>query len=593
MRYNEVLSPLTSRPKRYDIAAFDIEGVGGEDGFVSGTIYDPASVLHTNNRQHFIDELCSRRYEGWRLYAHYLTYDFGMLLPYLRADYVARLMRGKIFKVVIDIGLRHNVVLADSLGMFANLPLEAVGKAIGLPKYPTPPSLLPAGSKVEEWHCKAHGKLWCERCYNVRDAEIVQKGMAMLQDTLLDLGSDLHNTLASTAMALFRRVYLTEEYKRPPPFRNDFARLGYYGGRVEPYVLGRWQGVNYYDFHSLYPSVMLNQEYPDPNYLRGPCANSDPRYIYEYEGLSEVEVEASPMHIPILPLRARGKLYFPVGRMRGVWTHAELRYALSHGYKLKSVYRTMYSTKTCNPFKPYVNALWTLRQAAKRDGVATELVYKIMLNSLYGKFGQGRHSALETLVEIEDVSEDMPLTGFEIMTILDRLYLRKPVKTVDDPAYVIVPWAAYITSYARMALHRQMEAVDYKVMYTDTDSLFVERPLPTGDGLGQLGAKALDVQAEFLAPKMYRYIGTHGEPIDVCKGVPAEYRAAYFSNKEVEFAKAVGILEAAVRKLTPCEWVNVTRVMRETDPKREYYRQRGLPEGVYLSRPFDVARLPL
>ena len=116
--------------------------------------------------------------------------------------------------------------------------------------------------------------------------------------------------------------------------------------------------------------------------------------------------------------------------------------------------------------------------------------------------------------------------------------------------------------------------------------------MATGPGLGELGIKDVGVNVEFFAPKMYRYTASDKREVLTCKGVPSEYRATYMTNKEVEFAKAVGILEAAVRHLAPSEWVMTKRIMRETDPKREYYRVPGLTSGVYLSRPWDINALP-
>jgi hypothetical protein len=110
--------------------------------------------------------------------------------------------------------------------------------------------------------------------------------------------------------------------------------------------------------------------------------------------------------------------------------------------------------------------------------------------------------------------------------------------------------------------------------------------------LGELDEKERGVTLEVFAPKFYRYFTSQGAEQIVCKGVPAEYQATYISNKEVEFQKAIGILEAIVRRLAPSEWVTAVRTMRMTNPKREYYHPRGAKEGVYMSHPYDVSSLP-
>ena len=591
-RSRDVLTPIETKPHVRKIAALDLEGAGGVDSFVSASIVDGQRKVFTKSRDTLFDEMFSKRYRGTHFYVHYLSYDFGMMLPFIPLPFKAYLVRGKVYRVVISDGNKHTFYLNDSLGMFYNLALSVVGNAIGLPKLPTPPEFTSDAKVVPEWRCEEHDQKWCPKCYNVRDAEIVYRAMIMYQDTMLSLGSEVRNTLASTAMTLFRRSFLDREYVKPFPYRNEFARLAYYGGRVEPFIWGETSRQNYYDFHSLYAAMMHNHPYPDPDTFVGPWENRDIRFIFEYEGFSEVMVKCPSMHIPILPYRHKGKLYFPKGTMRGVWAHCELRYAVSLGYQIKAIYRTMFAKGTCNPFVSYVDALWSLRQEAKGRGDQREVIYKTMANSLYGKFGQRSGSGLDQLFRLEDIDEDADLTGYQMMEILDCVYVRKPLGGSDEPAYVIVPWAAYTTAYARIHLHQAMQRADFQVSYTDTDSIFTSLVLPTSSGLGDLGVVDTDLQLQVYAPKFYRYVTPQGKERIACRGVPAEYRAQYISTKEVAFQKAVGIYEAAVRNLTPSEWITTTRHMRYADPKRDYYRIRGSPQGLWQSRAWAVEHLP-
>jgi len=591
-RSKDVLIPIEKKPRKRKIAALDLEGAGGVDSFISASIVDGQRKVFTKSRDVLFDEMFSRRYRGTHFYVHYLTYDFGMMMPFIPRPFKAYLVRGKVYRVNVYDGNKHVFYLNDSLGMFYNLALEVVGKAIGLPKLPTPPEFTSGDREIPEWHCEEHNRLWCPKCYNVRDSEIVYQAMTMYQDTMLSLGSSLQNTLASTAMTLFRRSFLDREYVKPFTYRNDFARLAYYGGRVEPFVWGQTDHQNYYDFHSLYAAMMHDHPFPDPNTLVGPWENRDPRFIYDYEGFSDVTVKCPSMHIPILPYRHKGKLYFPKGTIRGVWAHCELRYAVDHGYIIRQVHRTMFARQTCNPFVRYVDALWTLRQDAKGRGDQRQVVYKTMVNSLYGKFGQRSGSGLDQLFRLEDFPDDADLSGCQVMEILDCVYLRKPIGGLGEPAYVIVPWAAYTTAYGRIHLHRTLERADFQVAYTDTDSIFTELQMPTSSKLGHLGLVDTDLQLQVFAPKFYRYVTPKGKERIACKGVPLEYRAQYVSTKEVAFQKAVGIYEAAVRNMTPSEWITTTRRMRHADPKREYYRVRGSSQDLWQSRAWDVNRLP-
>lgn len=588
----DVLVPIETKPHKRVIAALDLEGTGGVDTFESASIVDAHRKVFTKDRDTLFRELFSRRYRGAHIYVHYLTYDFGMMMPFMPLPYKAYLVQGKVYRVNVYDGHKHVFYLHDSLGMMHGLPLSVVGEAIDLPKLPTPPMYTSAEKVVPEWRCKEHDIKWCPRCYNVRDSEIVYKAMTLYQDTMLSLGSDVQNTLASTAMTLFRRSFLDEEYVKPFKYRNDFARKAYYGGRVEPFVWGNMDHQNYYDFHSLYPAMMRDYPFPDPNTLVGPWENRDPKFIYDYEGFSDVTVKCPSMHIPILPYRHKGKLYFPKGTIRGVWTHCELRYAVTLGYVIEVVHRTMFARSTCRPFVRYVDRLWELRQDAKARGDQRQIVYKTMANSLYGKFGQRSDAGLDQLFRLEDFPDDKDLTGCQTMEILGCVYVRKSLSGLGEPAYVIVPWAAYTTSYARIHLHEAMRQADFQVAYTDTDSIFTNLTMPTSSDLGALGLVDADLQLQVFAPKFYRYVTPVGKERIACKGVPLEYRAKYISQKEVEFQKAVGIYEAAVRKLTPSEWITTTRTMRHADPKREYYRIRGSKQNTWQSRAWDVNYLP-
>jgi len=587
-----MFSPLTRKPTVRTLGAFDLEGVGGEDGFICGSFVTPTEQYYTPNREGFIKRLLCHSHRGMHFYAHLLTYDFGMLMPYLPREFEALALRGKIFKAVVHDGHRNKVYLHDSLGCMANLSLEVVGNAIGMPKLPPPPRFRGGDDPAEEWYCEDHHRLWCEECYNLRDSQIVLRAMTLLQDTMLDLGSDLQNTLAGTAMALYRRRYLNAEYEQPYLERDDFARLGYYGGRVEPYVLGRCEGINYYDFHSLYPAMMRQRAYPDPNTLRGVTSVGKEKYIREYEGVSEVTIECPMMAIPVLPVRHQGKLYFPYGCLRGVWTHAEIRYALEQGYQLREIHATLYAAKTCTPFNDYVDDLFRLRREAKARGDARELIYKIMLNSLYGKFGQGANNLLERVIPLDAMSGTRSLVGCQYMEIFGDVYARSPLLLSRKPSYINALWAAYISSYARIRLHQAMRECDFDVHYTDTDSLFTPRLCSTSDELGMLGCNGTEMTFEAIAPKMYWLDEGGGKIKRAVKGIPIKYRAEYITNKEVRFQRALGIYEAGRRKLSPSAWVSVRKIMRQYDQKRDYYHPLGAPAGRMLSRPWEINHLP-
>jgi hypothetical protein len=119
-------------------------------------------------------------------------------------------------------------------------------------------------------------------------------------------------------MSLFKNRYIgNKAYYRhdPQDLLDEFQ--SYYGGRTEVFCRGKIEDYNYYDFNSLYPSVMMNK-FPDPNTFRRNTRNIID-YIKNYDGCSKVDIFA-PKNIKyhLLPYRTNNKVVFPHGDMTGV-----------------------------------------------------------------------------------------------------------------------------------------------------------------------------------------------------------------------------------------------------------------------------------
>jgi hypothetical protein len=195
------------------------------------------------------------------------------------------------------------LTFVDTLN-YAKLSVKDMGKILELPKLEQPKSLgrLPKTDEEKQELI----------IYNIRDSEISYKFVRFLFESFTELGASPKLTIASTSMSLYKNHYLNDVY-----FQHDIPELleqfkSYYGGRTEAFKRGEIRKANYYDFNSLYPSVMLN-EFPDPNSIRRNRLN-DISYIESYEGVAHVDVEAPNIDIPLLPFRSpENKLLFPTG----------------------------------------------------------------------------------------------------------------------------------------------------------------------------------------------------------------------------------------------------------------------------------------
>ena len=128
-----------------------------------------------------------------------------------------------------------------------------------------------------------------------------------------------------------------------------------------------------------------------------------------------------------------------------------------------------------SPFAGYVNHFYGLRQEYKQSGDGRQLFCKLMLNSLYGKFGQRATS--ERVDQDSRITEIMDEDDWESLWHLsfydpggELPYMTKHSK-LREPRNQWMGFAAFITSYARVELNRAILTAGDEVVYCDTDSV--------------------------------------------------------------------------------------------------------------------------
>ena len=147
--------------------------------------------------------------------------------------------------------------------------------------------------------------------YNRTDCEILWKAISHFEAEIFELGGQLQQTIASTAMTHFRRKYLQRDIFTSERL-NEIAQESYFASRVE--VISRnVDDFLMYDINSSFPYAMT---FPLPANLVGfqttlPDEQSD-SCLY----LANATIEVPDMHLPPLPLRKEGRVFFPTGRWR-------------------------------------------------------------------------------------------------------------------------------------------------------------------------------------------------------------------------------------------------------------------------------------
>lgn len=297
-------------------------------------------------------------------------------------------------------------------------------------------------------------------------------------------------TMASQAMRVLR-LFLNEEINSLGLNQDVFCRKSYLGGRTEIFKPFCEKGPIYeYDVNSLYPFVMMENAFPvgvgswTYDYVKGKL------------GIYEAEIEAPDCYLPCLGIIHDGKFLFPTGKFTGVFTSAELDYAKTKGYRF-TVSRGVVFKDSRFIFKKFIGELYKIRESSEKNSVPN-LIAKLLMNSSYGRWGMN--------CEKENVTFDLSEASDEYREIkIDNRSVMLFKKKVDLRTFTHVAVASFVTSYARIHMHKLMDACSDSLFYTDTDSIWTTKKIVKGVGskIGELKLEAEYESAIFLLPKTY------------------------------------------------------------------------------------------
>lgn len=566
--------------KQWIIKSFDIETYGRKNKFLfCGYIDKDRTVFFTNSKK-AINYMVEHQDKESIVFATNLGFDFAGLFfpnpePLSYSDMILR--NGDLIMARYE-----DVRFADS-NNFCNprLSVEKMGEILQLSKIRHPSCLGKKPKNKYEWK-----KI---KRYNARDCLITKLFMERLQESFNTLGCQMQLTIASTAMDLYRRKYMPIKTIWHEHSYKKIKKLifkSYYGGRVECFKRGKLtkeylthRPLQYYDFNSLYPSVMRNA-YPLPN----SCFIVDKpqeHNIYAYMGITTAEVIAPPMRYPILPYRdEENKLIFPIGTFKGTWTHHELSYALKNGYTIKKLYKQIIYRKCFYPFKAYVDELYYLRKKYREENNEfMQLSCKLLMNSLYGKFATKEMAEYDLIdgeiihtMSVKEFDErtkgyDMKAKKEDAETYKDFYFVKDEVKHVDKN-YIIPIFSTYVTSYGRVKLHQAL--VKHQALYCDTDSIITYDDIPDSKELGELKKEMTIKTGWIVKPKLY-YVESNDKQYLKMKGVkkaqPSDF-LKMLQHKKILQEKFIKMKESIVRKLSVNERIQFEKFISLEDTKR-------------------------
>ena len=337
-------------------------------------------------------------------------------------------------------------------------------------------------------------------------------------------GVHIKGTIASTAFQAMLRFLPEDEYhNRQSTLAEQFFRKSYYGGRVQLSCIPccSYVRVVVYDINSSYPAQMR---------LGVPKGRAVSVWEYRKDcpGLYHV-IASVPDDLlwPMIPHRNGNKLSFPTGTFETWVTSLEIDYASCLGCAFKILDGYIFLDGLTECFNDFVDVCEGLRTEYK--GTPTEIVIKLMQNSVYGKFGT-KPEGREVMLSFGEVPDDfLPIMDEETGDLLPNLYFKNEPR---DAEYMMPHYAAWITANARIALDRAIRLAGAEnVLYGDTDSIHttpagavrLNETDVVGKRYGQFKLEKTYVEARYHAGKSYTAIieGKEAEGIKVvCKGIP-------------------------------------------------------------------------
>lgn len=562
---------LSKHIKKNKYVGFDVETYGKTNKFYSGGLYwidrGKERFEYFTDKEKMAEFMLTRKFRTHYLVATNLNFDFTVVFYETKYwnDFKILMRQGNIIQASYDLKHKHGYVRFIDTSNYAFMSVAKLGEIIGSDKLEKP-----------KWLGKKKPEDIDERLelmnYNRQDCKITHDFMNFFQEGVNSVGGNVKLTIASTSLNTWRMNYqpndlIKEEYVLRDSDIKKFIFEGYYGGRTEVFKRGTFKKINYYDINSLYPFAM-KKEFPLPQSVQKihrDLVSID--NVKNFEGVTRARVTIKNIDKPLLPLRYNDKLMFPVGTFEGTWNHVELRKALKLGYKIQCKEQIIYR-ETFNPFSEFVDNFYELRNKFKNDNNAFEFIVKILMNSLYGKFGM-------KLVEKYKIIDKKELTDYDTMKKLignsaftekgDKIIIRE--QKAFNGIYSFPILASYVTSYSRLIMYDYL--IDDKVVYTDTDSIMTESELTnTGNELGQMKIEGKYPYAIFVKPKFY-LVWFKARIKGVASPTVEDFDSILRGEKVVK-QKFTRLKESVRRGMKPNTIIDVPKNLTLMDEKREW-----------------------
>ncbi len=344
------------------------------------------------------------------------------------------------------------------------------------------------------------------------------------------------------------KTYLSSFYNSNYKFKvikgniEKEIRQAYYGGLVLTKKNYKHSSKAYvYDANSHYPAAML-QDMPVGNPVL-----STSKDLNSYFGFIFAEIiPPKNLNVYFIPKRdENGNIITPNYIFKGLYFSELLKESIKYGYKINVLWGYKFE-RGKDVFKNYVEKLYNGRLQAKLNNQnSLQLTYKLLLNSLYGRFGMRDIENKLKIVNKEEAKILMTKKNIIFYSELENKVIirynnnvnKEIIKSIDiienSNSFVddikqrgvisSIPIAAAITSWALINLSKYLNMEDNKLIYCDTDSVTLEKPLDnkyiSSTELGKMKLEFILSEGIYISPKFYGLKNETGETVIKTKGI--------------------------------------------------------------------------
>lgn len=440
-------------------------------------------------------EWCANHH-GALIYFHNLRFDGAFILSYLLENYYPyedKLLAhskkgfttligdmGEFYQMKINFASNRQVTIQDSLKLIP-LTVEDIAHAFGLP----------IEKEVIDYDKYEINDVTLSYVHN--DVRIVAMALKFFRDQ-----GYIRMTIGSNAYHSFMDSNPNNKWLFPR-LNKEFIeewRNAYRGGRsqVNPIYEGKvLNNVYRFDINSMYPSIMAN--FPLPY---GDPIPIESMGLFDFE-LYHVFIDfiIKDGHLPTLLksssiFNAKGETYWKdTEGVVELWISSIDYELLKEHYDInyiKFIKGFGFKTKI-GIFKDWVNEMY---ENKSRYTGGLRLVYKLLLNSLYGKFGS------------RAVGQN------KIPHLNDEGVLEYSLSEEHDMGLYYMPMAIAIVSWAHAIIDNAITTVGYdNFVYCDTDSVHTLTKLPEdmidNKKLGKFKLEGIETISKYVRQKTYIY----------------------------------------------------------------------------------------